>query len=50
MLIRSIVMLVLWGVGGLINLLQPERPSKIQYFLVWIMLMLGLAQDLLEAM
>ena len=50
MLIRSIILLVLWGVTGLINLLQPERPSKIQYFLVWVMLMLGLALDLLEAM
>ena len=49
-MIRSIVMLVLWGVGGLINLLQPERPPKIQYFLVWIVLMLYLALDLLEAL
>jgi hypothetical protein len=42
--------LVLWGLTGLITILQPERPSKIQYFLVWIVLMLGLALDLLEAM
>jgi hypothetical protein len=46
MLALPIATLVLWGVGGLITLLQPERPSKIQYFLVWIMLMLDLALDL----
>ena len=50
MLTLPIATLVFWGVAGLITLLQPERPSKIQYFLVWIILMLGLALNLLKAM
>lgn len=50
MLIASIVVLVLWGVGGLIALILPERPSKFNFFLVWITLMASLALDLLEAM
>lgn len=50
MLALPIATLIFWGVAGLMALLQSERPSKIQYFLVWIILMLYLVRDLLKAM
>lgn len=44
----SIFILVLWGILGILTLLSKSPVTKPEYFLVWVVLMLGLMVNVLK--